>query len=129
MARILIRLTAVLLCCASPLLLAGTFYDPTRPPPAFMPSASQSAASAPVEKPLVLQSVLLSPQRKLALISGQSLKIGQSIRGYQLQSLSNSEARLLGPNGILVLKLLSAQARDMEPGSSVPGQTLRGEPK
>jgi len=131
MAGFLNALGVLLLACASTAAWADSFYDPTRPPPAFLPPAmQQSAASAPVEKPLELQSILLAPQRKIAVINGQSLKPGQSIRGYQLLSLGSSEARLLGPDGIITLKLLSARSHAAESVSAAePGKNSRGESK
>lgn len=129
MARFLNAFVMLLLVCASVASRADSFYDPTRPPPAFLPPAMQpAAASAPAEKPLVLQSILLSPQRKIAIISGQSVKVGQSIRGYQLLSLGSSEAQLQGPSGILILKLLPAQVPESASSGAV-GKTSRGEPK
>ncbi|MBK9218474.1 MAG: hypothetical protein IPO35_11770 [Uliginosibacterium sp.] len=130
MARFLNVLMAVCLMAASAGLQADALHDPMRPPPAFMPGSLPAVtASAPLEKPLVLQSVLLSPQRKLAIISGQGVKLGQSVRGYQLVGLSSKEARLLGENGLVVLKLMPTQAADPALSSGAVGPHTRGEPK
>lgn len=85
---------------------AETFFDPTRPLVAGLVPEPGPAAS-PAEAPLVLQSVLLSPQRKLAVISGQSVALGQRIRAYTLINLGSRQAELQGPQGRLTLWLLS----------------------
>lgn len=83
------------------------FHDPTRPPDLWLRGSQPTTAdSAPVETPLVLQSIMLSAQRKAALISGQPVMLGQSIRGYRLESLTAKTAVLYGPKGTITLKLL-----------------------
>lgn len=85
---------------------AESFFDPTRPlVSVLVPDAVQG--TSPAEAPLVLQSVLLSPQRKQAVISGQSVALGQSIRGYRLINLGSHQAELQGPRGRLTLWLLA----------------------
>lgn len=111
MAGILKFFISAWLVCGASVLWAEPFFDPTRPPPAFLPPELQVrvAASAPAEPPLVLQAILQSPQRKAALISGRTVEVGQVIRGYRLQELDSSFARLLGPHGMITLTLLSSQ--------------------
>jgi MSHA biogenesis protein MshK len=129
MAGFLNLLLALCLLTLSAASRGEPLHDPMRPPPAFLPgSPPPTALSAPAEKPLVLQSVLLSPQRKQALISGQRVALGQSLRGYQLVGLSSTEARLLGENGIVILKLLSARSPDPA-ASGVAAQHTQGDSK
>ncbi|WP_018609060.1 hypothetical protein [Uliginosibacterium gangwonense] len=116
--------------CAPVFAQSSGFYDPTRPPAAFLPGAPTAASSAAIEAPLVLQSVLLSPQRKSAVISGQSVAIGQSIRGYQLRSLGPSQAQLYGSNGMIILKLLPVPRQNTARTPAVePEKTSRGDSK
>ncbi|MDP5240243.1 hypothetical protein Q9Q94_11940 [Uliginosibacterium sp. 31-16] len=83
----------------------GPFFDPTRPPASVL--APQAEVTSPQEAPLLLQSVLLSPQRQVAVISGQSVLVGQAIRGYRLRMLTNRQAELQGPQGRLTLWLIA----------------------
>ena len=95
---------------------AEDFFDPTRPPAdLLLPQAALTGKAGAAEGPLLLQSVLLAPQRQVAVISGQSLLVGQRIRGYQLRSLSSRQAELLGPQGRLTLWLLPSSHSDSLP--------------
>lgn len=51
---------------------AAPFADPTRPPGPAEQAGGDAAGSGPR-----LESVLISPQRKLAVISGQEVRIGE----------------------------------------------------
>ncbi len=97
---------------------AAPFQDPTRPPAEFLLSGT---ASAPVSEPLVLQSVLLAPQRQIAIINGQRVEVGQKIRGMELLSLSEKQAVLQGPQGRITLYLL--------PGASIRKRQMPGDPQ
>lgn len=97
------------------LAFAAPVQDPTRPPPEFL----TASASASAQQPLQLQSVLISPHRKIAVISGEQVLVGQKIRGYTLVSLSASQATLLGPQGRIQLNVL--------PGEAIKRQPLPGE--
>lgn len=83
---------------------AEIFNDPTRPAPAYLTTTTR-ASEAGVE-PLILQSILLSPQRKAAIINGHTVAIGGSIQGYQLQSLGSRSATLRNAKGMITLQLL-----------------------
>ncbi len=96
----------------------GPFFDPTRPPASVLaPQAETITQNAPLQ----LQSVLLSPQRQVAVISGQSVLVGQSIRGYRLRTLTNRQAELQGPQGRLTLWLIA-------PLDSKPSPAVAKEP-
>ena len=63
--------------------------DPTRPPEQWMPGGDAEPTGGPV-----LQSVLLSPKRKIAVISGQALALGERYGDATLVRLTESEAVL-----------------------------------
>jgi len=126
----LLKILVLALLCAPAFAQNNGFYDPTKPPAAFLPGAPSVASSATLETPLVLQSVLLSPQRKVAIINGQNVALGQSIRGYQLRNLGPSQAQLYGPKGTITLKLLPAPRQNTARTPAVePEKTSRGESK
>ena len=106
-------------------LRAEPFFDPTRPPEAFLTPELQAVSKARLTAPvLVLESVLLSPQRKAALINGQRVELGQRIGEYRLEALGNAYARLLGPRGVITLKLIPQKTRAAVAGQSY---TLQGD--
>jgi hypothetical protein len=114
MAKFLSAFLLAWISLALPVVQAETFHDPLRPLASALTTQTADAVRA-VEAPLVLQSVLLSSQRKLAVISGQQLSVGQSIRGYKLHSLTSRQAELIGPQGRLVLWLVPALNADSVP--------------
>lgn len=64
--------------------LAASFPDPTRPA-TFTPGA----APAPTGRPR-LESVLIAPDRRIAVISGQRVQLGDRIGGAQVVSITES---------------------------------------
>jgi hypothetical protein len=82
---------------------AADVLDPTRPP-------SPASAASPLpgdgdDGRLVLQSVLLGPDRQVAVVSGLPLTIGDEVRGHRLLRVTHSEAVLQGPSGPVTLSL------------------------
>lgn len=113
--------------------------DPTRPPPEFMPRDEQAdrttaraalatEAAPPEQAALRLQSVIVSAGRQRALISGQSLALGERIGDAQLIRLSETQAVLQRPSGPLVLELTpgihkTAPGARLRAPSSAPSKT------
>ncbi|HEV2610412.1 MAG TPA: MSHA biogenesis protein MshK [Noviherbaspirillum sp.] len=80
---------------------AGELADPTRPPPAFEnPAQGVAANNGPV-----LQSVLLAPGRNEAVISGQTVKVGQRLGEMRVEKITESEVVLRNGKDALTLKL------------------------
>ena len=71
--------------------------DPTRP--GKWTPASEAAADAPLPR---LTSVLISESRKLAVIDGQVLSIGEAHGGFQLQRIEADHVVISVTNGSLV---------------------------
>ena len=97
-----------LLLAVSSTALAQTLRDPTRPPAA----AAASSASGPLREgearaPTgpVLQSVIVSGGRRLALIDGKTYTVGDKIGEAKLISISGSEVTLRESGGRKVLRL------------------------
>lgn len=88
-------------CCQA----ADVLPDPTRPPDAFGGAAAVGMEQmAPLPLP-VLQSVLLSATRKAAIISGQTVMLGEKFGMARLVKLAPSEAVLRTGDSLQVLKL------------------------
>lgn len=125
-------LSACLLACASLAAFAqGGLPDPTRPPAAMV--ELQAPASPAVTGAPVLQSVLISRERKSAIISGRTVELGGKYGEARLVGLTESGAVLQGPEGRTVLHLLpgaeetSAAGRLIEkrPAASPPNKPDR----
>lgn len=76
--------------------------DPTRPP-SVLDGASREEGPGPGEPRL--QSVLLSPARKLAVIDGSAVPLGGRIGAATVVDISPSEVLLKDAQGTRVLKL------------------------
>lgn len=75
--------------------------DPTRPPASLAAPGSVPVASGGP----VLQSVMLSPGRKLAMINGQVVALGGRYGSARLVRLTDSEAELKDGAETIVLSL------------------------
>jgi MSHA biogenesis protein MshK len=75
---------AVVFACAS----AQPMNDPMRPPSATV----ESMAGAPAPSAGGLQAVIISPERKLAIIDGEVVPLGAATRHGTLSGLSDSSA-------------------------------------
>ncbi len=85
---------------------AQALSDPTRPPiPAGVPvAATRNAASGPL-----LQSILLSPSRRLALIDGRMVRVGDRVGNAQVVAIDFDSVKLRRGDSISVMKLLDVQ--------------------
>lgn len=82
---------------------AQTIPDPTRPPASVVVARGEMAASA-VAGP-VLQSVLISPVRKMAIISGQTVKLHGKFGDARLIHIGETEVILRNGKTEQILKL------------------------
>ena len=95
--------TAILLAAMAGLTgaaVAQTLVDPTRPPGALADMGGSETAGGPV-----LQSVMLSPGRKVAVISGEAVVLGGRYGEARLVRLTETEAVLKNGDETTVLKL------------------------
>jgi MSHA biogenesis protein MshK len=79
---------------------AETLVDPTRPPNGFGQAQDGAATAGPV-----LQSVLISPIRRVAVVSGKTLRVGDKLGDAQLVKISENEVVLRTGKNLQVLKL------------------------
>ena len=110
-------LVGSLACCLfawAQLAAAQALQDPTRPPASLMTraaGAADPAAAAPAKKAPRLQSVLIARQpggRHVAVIDGETLRIGDSYRGARVTRIEQNEVELGRGNARQVLKLNAA---------------------
>ena len=108
MARLVLieALAAVAMALAAGVACGQSPSDPTRPPAGFR----AGAASGPVRSGeprggLVLQSVLIYPDARSAIISGEHVLLGQKVRGLRLVKVAETEVVLLSGSERRTLKL------------------------
>lgn len=100
------RLTSLAVGClalasATAAAIGAGLPDPMRPPPVL---GAADGGAVDVALP-VLQSVMLSPSRKMAIISGQAVALGGSYQGARLVKINESEVVLRNGSEVQTLKL------------------------
>jgi len=108
-------------CAGAP---AQTVSDPTRPPAGFDSGVADAAADA--GGGVILQSVLISPTQKAAIIGGVMVKLGEKYGDAVLVKVAENEVVLKSGGGLQVLKLHpGVEKREIAPaaGKSAPRRT------
>ena len=80
---------------------AENLPDPTRPPATLAPLSSDAAPF----QGTVLQSVMISPTRRIAIISGQRVRVGDSFGEARVVKITESEVVLRSGGELQTLKL------------------------
>lgn len=88
------------LLLTAPPVPAEELRDPTRPPAVLNPSAPAAAPAAPV-----LQSVLIAPGRRAAIINGVTVEMGGSYGGAKLVNVSEAQVVLRNADQVQILRL------------------------
>lgn len=83
---------------------AENLPDPTRPPASVARPEENHGEEGAGARP-TLQSVLLSRQRTLAIINGQTVKVGDRFGEATVVKIAESEVVLRNGNGLQVLRL------------------------
>lgn len=92
----------LLMFAAAPVGFAESFADPTRPPASL--GLAQEGISAAASAP-VLQSVLISPGRMVAIISGKTVSIGEKFGEARVVKITETEVQLRDGTNVQTLKL------------------------
>ncbi len=102
---------------------AQPMTDPTRPPAGFALGDPQGAidASAPV-----LQSVMISPTGRAAIISGEMVRVGQKFGDAVLVKVAEGEVVLRTGSGTQVLKLYPGVDKRASAPAGSQGAPRRG---
>jgi MSHA biogenesis protein MshK len=97
------RMSRILVCVAAALFASAAqgapFADPTRPPDAGSPAPSGASAGPRLE------SVLIAPDRRLAVISGKQVRLGGKYGEGQVVRITESEVVIRNGEGTETLKL------------------------
>lgn len=100
----LLALGAALAACA-PLAAAQALRDPTRPPVFFGRTGEGGTVTRSRDAEWVLQSVLLSPTRRYAIINGEVLSLGGSVAGAELVAIREGEVTLRAGGALRTVRL------------------------
>ena len=100
---------------------AQALRDPTRPPPA---ESARGAAGRIEQSGWVLQSVLISPERRYAIINGEVVKLGGSIAGAELVAVAEERVTLRTREGLRIVHLFPDVSR-LGIAEASPGATRR----
>lgn len=93
---------------------AQALPDPTRPP--SMMSAEQHASATPVGP--VLQSILVSPRRAEAIISGRTVRVGDRVGDAKVVRITETEVHLREGKNLQTLKLFPNIEKQSDSGQS-----------
>ena len=110
---------AALVCAVTASMAASqTLRDPTRPP-----AVSAKGAAGKIEPSgWILQSVLISPERRYAIINDEVVSVGGSIAGAELVAIAEERVTLRTREGLRILNLFPDVARlnaaDASPGAA-----------
>ena len=115
---------ALCLVLVSGTALGQVANDPTRPPSGY---ATESAEPALESGGLTLQSILISPSHKAAIISGVMVKEGEKLGDATLVKVAESEVVLRTAGVNQVLKLYPGVDK-REAGAADKGGARRGKP-
>lgn len=97
----------VAIACAAWPAAAAPFADPTRPPALFGGERGESAVPSGPR----LESVLIAPDRRVAVISGQEVTIGSRFGDGEVVGITESEVRIQRPGGEESLRLFGADTQ------------------
>jgi MSHA biogenesis protein MshK len=103
-----------------PCAFAQSLNDPTRPPTV----SAATDAGATVDSALVLQSILVSPGRRLAVINGQTVKQGDKLGETRVVDIREGEVVLRSDQEITVLKLFPGIEKERVAKESVASRNV-----
>jgi hypothetical protein len=122
----LIALAGLVAAVAGAGVAADTLPDPTRPP-SFLFEAPGAAATAAegAGSGYVLQSVLIGPGRRSAIISGRQMGVGDRMGDFTVVRIDDTEVLLRGAEGAHTLKLFpGVDKRAAQTAEGAPGNGL-----
>ena len=105
---------------------ADNLTDPTRPPASIGVAGQGNVAAETAATGTVLQSVLISSGRRVAVISGQNVRLGEKYGNARVVRITESEVVLKDGKETQVLKLFpDVEKRRVASKSRVKGNSQR----
>lgn len=108
------------LCGLSIVARAESLPDPTRPAPLSAQDGTSGEESGPI-----LQSVLISPGRRIAIISGQTVSLGGRFGTARVMKITENEVVLRSGDGFQTLKLFPNIEKRLMPNRGQQNSDLR----
>ena len=87
---------------------AQPLRDPTRPPADASSAMSKPAAQSGSRNRMILQTVVISAERRKAVISGRVMSVGDTLFGFRLAAIREGEVVMKGSKGTRILRLYPA---------------------
>jgi len=111
-----------LACMAVPGAMAQVMIDPTRPPPGvYAPESAEKATGAPV-----LQSVMITPTARTAIIGGEEVKLGAKFGDARVIKITETEVVLRTTGGTETLKMYpGVEMKAVQPPPQKAQQVIR----
>ena len=95
---------ALTICLLSSTSGIAELRDPTRP--------SDYIANNSYTGPLVLSSIIISPDRRIAVINGVIVKVGEGYAGKKVISIDPNSVQLEGVDGRIMLYLVDSSVKE-----------------
>lgn len=107
---------------------AESVPDPTRPPAGMEASATVAVPSGPV-----LQLIRTVEGKRMAIISGQAVKVGSKVNDAIVTHIEEDRVELRGAGGVQTLKLLpevnkspaAARQNEVKPQAKTPAKRVK----
>jgi hypothetical protein len=97
--------------------IAETLVDPTKPVGYSAPITQTQVEQAPAtEQGWVLNTTLVSPYQKIAMINGKRLKVGDDINGAVVVTIDHQEVDLRHDGKLFTIKLHNSFISKINPG-------------
>lgn len=107
--------TFILMSGLTSMLVMAQLDDPTRPPD-FVTAVATEADAVEQEEGWTLTSILVSPQRRVAIINGKPLREGESLAGAKVMKINLSGVKLRHKGALINLPLLPIAVKTTVPG-------------
>lgn len=132
MATSLRMLLTTLLLCLPQIAAAEPLLDPTRPAIDLSADAGGEVAEAPVAAaPKGLQSIIISPQYRAAIINGETVRLGGRSGDSRLVEVRENSVVLQNAQGRRVMELfpnVSIKKNEAEPQEGRAEEPISGQP-
>ncbi len=102
------------------LLGSGELTDPTRPAPGLERLAGGTPKDSAKPTTPRVTSIVVSPGRRIAVIDGNRVTIGDRVGAARVEGISLSTVQLRGPAGAFALSLYATPVLKLSPGREAP---------
>jgi len=98
--------------------LAEPLIDPTRPASYRVQDSVQQQVTSPTHRKWTLDTTIISPYQRLAIINGKRLAIGDDINDATLLNIDHQKVKIRYEGKVITLTLHNSFISKIKPGSS-----------